>query len=382
MPQEILFCNVINYYGRACLPERALQMFDEIPSFRCQRTMKSVNSLLNALLKSGEFEKMSAVFMGIEKFGKPDACTYNIMINQCGVSGCFDEARNVFDEMHRKGVRPDGVTLGTLIYGLCMKFKVKEAFKLKDDMLKLYGIPPNVYVYTSLIKGLCEIGQLSMAFRLKEEILKNRVKLDSAVYSTLINALFKAGRKDDVSGVLEEMREIGCKPDNVTYNVMINGYWKEKDFEAAYKLLDEMVEKGCKPDVISYNVILRGLCMEGKWKEACDLFEDMPKRGCSPDVVSYRILFDGLCNVMQFKEAVFILDEMIFKGYMPRHDAIHKLVHRLSQNGNLELLTSAMSSLGKRNAISSDLWEMAISMVCKEDNISCFFDLVNTFRSL
>ncbi|KAH7528782.1 hypothetical protein FEM48_Zijuj05G0108800 [Ziziphus jujuba var. spinosa] len=377
-PPEIIFCNVICFYGRARLPQRALQVFDEIPSFRCQRTVKSFNSLLDALCKCSELQKVREIFMDIENYVYPDACTYNILIKACCTNGSLDDAWVVFDEMRSKGFCPNVVTFGNLIYGLCTDLKLKEAFNLKEDMTRVYGVKPNAFVYTSLIKGLCKIDDLSLAFKLKEEMVNNKIKLDSAVYSTLIGALFKVGRKDEVSGILEEMTVNGCEPDTVTYNAMINGFCKEKDFEAAYGVLDEMVKKNCKPDIISYNVIIGGLCKEGKWIEGNDLFEDLPRRGCKPDVVSYRTIFDGFCNWRRFKEAMFILEEMVFKGYSPCSASIHKLLDGLCQEGNVEFISKVLNSIGNANVVDLGTWGSVISVVCKKDKQSDSINLIDT----
>ncbi|CAK7323096.1 unnamed protein product [Dovyalis caffra] len=376
--KEALFCDIINFYGRAHLPENALKVFDEVPSFRVQRTIKSYNSLLNVFLMCKDFDKMRELFVGIEKFGKADACTYNLLIRGFCTSGRIDDACKVFDEMKKRGVSPNVITFGNLIYGLCLNLRLTEAFKLKTDMVKVYRVYPNAYIYASLIKRLCENGELNLAFRLKEEMIRNKIEMDSAIYSTLISGLCKVGRKEEALIVWEDMKVSGCKPDTVTYNVMINLFCKDKDFEAAYRLLDEMVEKGCKPDVISYNVILRELFNEGKWGEANDLFEDMPRRGCSPDVVSYRILFDGLCNGMQFKEAALILDEMIFKGFAPRSASICKFVDSLCEGKNEDLLWSVFNSLEKGKIIDVDLWRMAVALALKDDKISSSFELVDS----
>lgn len=377
-PPEILFCNVISFYGRARHPQRALQMFDEIPSFRCQRTVKSFNSLLDSLCKCGELEKVRETFMGFENYVNPDACTYNILIKACCSNGSLDDAWVIFDEMRRKGFRPNVVTFGTLIYGFCMDLKLKEAFNLKEDMTRVYGVKPNAFVYASLIKGFCKVDDLSLAFKLKEEMVRNKIKLDSAVYSTLISALFKFGRKDEVSGILEEMTVNGCEPDTVTYNAMINGFCKENDFQTAYRVLDEMVKNNCKPDIISYNVIISGLCKDEKWIEANDLFEDLPRRGCKPDVVSYRTILDGFCNWRRFKEAMFILEEMVFKGYSPRSATIHKLLDGLCKEGNVELIWKVLNSIGNANVVDLDTWGLVISVVCKRDKQADGFNLMDT----
>ncbi|KAG2313964.1 hypothetical protein Bca52824_017086 [Brassica carinata] len=294
VPTEILFCNVISYF---CLPARALHVFDEMSQYRCQL---------------------------------PTHCQ----------SGCFDEAFKLFDEIVKRKVKPTGVTFGTLIHGLCKDLKVKEALKMKHDMLKVFGVFPTVHVYASLIKALCRVGELSLAFKLNGE-----VKVDSAIYSTLINSLVKAGRGK------------GCEPDAVTDNVLINGFSVENDFESTYRVLDEMVGKGSKPDVISYNVMLGALY----------LFEDMPRRGCVPDILSYRIVFDGLCEALQFEEAAVILDEMMFKGYKPRRDRLERFLQRLCESGKLEILG---------NANDADFWSVIVLTVCKEPVMSVSIDLL------
>ncbi|XP_020250769.1 putative pentatricopeptide repeat-containing protein At1g53330, partial [Asparagus officinalis] len=114
---------------------------------------------------------------------KPDACTYNILIRSAKSIDC---ALNLFDEMLERGIEPSIVTFGTLISALCNNSKLDEAFKLKEEMPRLYNIEPNAFVYAALIKALCKSGKLEEALSLRREISG----LDSAVYSTLIRALF------------------------------------------------------------------------------------------------------------------------------------------------------------------------------------------------
>ncbi|MBA0699595.1 hypothetical protein Goari_001212 [Gossypium aridum] len=368
VPEEIIFCNVIKFYGRAKLHERALQVFDEMPQYRCPRTVKAVNSFLHALLTSEKFDDMKQVFLGMEKYARPDACTYNILIRACCLNGCLDDAWNLFDEMQRKGVKPDQVTFGTLINELCVELKIKEAFKLKNDMVKIHKVSPNTRLYEGMITGLCSIGELTWAFRLKDEMITNNMKPNSAIYNTLISGLFNVGRQDEACRVFEEMELNGIKPDTTTYNVMINEFCKVKDFGSAYRVLKEMPDKGCKPNIISYNMLIGMLCKDGKWSEANDLFEDIPGQGCKPDVVSYRMLFDGLCGGSQLKKAAFILDEMVFKGYVPHSASIHKFVSGLCQVENMKLLFRVLESLAKRNAIDEGTWLMVVSRVLQEDD--------------
>ncbi|XP_009773867.1 putative pentatricopeptide repeat-containing protein At1g53330 [Nicotiana sylvestris] len=377
-PKEVIFCNVISFYGRAHLPEKALHMFTEIPSFRSPRSIKSVNSLLNALLVCKEYAKIGEILKNFESYGTPDVCTFNILMNASCLCGDLDRAREAFDEMQKRGVQPNVVTFGTLINGLCVNHELNEAFRVKKIMERDFKLKPNAFVYVALMKGLCMVDNLESAVKLKEEMLKKKVELDSAVYSTLISAYFRVGRKEEVYGLLTEMEKNGCKCDTVTFNALMHGYCQEKDFDSAFSVLDEMEGKGCKPDVVSCNVILRGLCNDGKLREASELLDDMPRRRCKPDVVSYRIYFDGLCKAMQFKEAAVIFDEMIFKGYIPPDTSLNKLFHGLIQEGDQESLLRALNKMASVNRISQEVWEMMISMMCQQDNLTNASGLVGT----
>nr|GMC72613.1 putative pentatricopeptide repeat-containing protein At1g53330 [Ipomoea batatas] len=369
IPKEVIFCNVISFYGRARMPERAIRTFHRIPDFRCPRTMKSTNSLLSSLLLCREFAKMEEIISCFGNYGCPDVCTYNILINACCILGDLTNAWNVFDEMRSRGPSPNVVTFGTLINGLCSNLEMEKAIELKESMIREFKLKPNAYLYAALIKGLCKDNKLDVAITMKEEMLKKRVELDSAIYATLISAFYKNGRKDEVQGLLEEMNKNECKRDTVTYNAMIHGLSEEGDFDSAFGVLNQMQEQGAEPDVVSYNVIIRGLCKKGRLREANELFEDMPRRKCTPDVVTYRILFDGLCDGMQFREAALILDEMVFKGLSPRPESTSRFITGLVQGGDMELLLRALNTSARGNLIGADVWRLIISTVCKEDNL-------------
>lgn len=167
-----------------------------MPKFNVQRTIKSFNTLLNALLKCGKIDVTKELFQNMEIYVSPDACSYDLLIHGCVASGRLEDAMNVFDEMLIRGLKPIVVTFGMLIHGICLESRVDEALKLKEDMMKVYNVKPNRQVFASLIKGLCAVGEVSLALRFKEEMMINEIELDSGIYPTLISALFNVGRKD------------------------------------------------------------------------------------------------------------------------------------------------------------------------------------------
>ncbi|KAM7280124.1 hypothetical protein ACFE04_007258 [Oxalis oulophora] len=279
---EIIFCNVITYYGRAKMPLIAIETFHRIPCYRCPHTIKSFNSLLNVLFKCREFDRIRELIKGIDKYGQPDVCTFNILIHCCLVMGCFDDAFNLFDEMCHRGLKPDCVTFGTLVFGYCSSSRFEDAFKLKEDMLQVYGVKPDAYVYASLIKGLCKAGNLSSAMKLKEEMMKNEFQLDSAIYSTL----------------LDDMARRGCTPDIVSYRIILDGLCDNMQFNEAIFVLDEMIFKGYMPHDTSVGKMLDGLFKLGNMDLEFKILNSLIK-GCCTNANIWRLLVSKAVKLLK-----------------------------------------------------------------------------------
>ncbi|XP_047317617.1 putative pentatricopeptide repeat-containing protein At1g53330 [Impatiens glandulifera] len=368
VPKEIIFCNIISFYGRASLPDQAIRVFLQIPSFHCHQTLRSVNTLLNALLDCRQFDQMMSLFLSMKELCEPDVCTYNIMMNAFSTCDDLDNAWKMFDEMKRNGIEPNVVTFATLINALCKMSCFEEAFKLKKEMVSVYRIQPNGYIYASLVKILCKMDKLSLAFKLKDEMLKSKNGVKSSVYTSLISSLYKVGRGKEVKFLLEEMKIYGCAPVTATYNSIIHGLCIEKDFKAAFAVIDDMENKfGRRADTVSYNTLICGLMKDGRWNEANDVFKDMPRKRCLPDIVTYRTLFSGFCAMMQLEEAALILDEMIFKGYKPYAPSVTKFIECLCDSGDVNLLGKVVEILAKGNVIDVLTWFAVVPIVCKNE---------------
>ncbi|XP_047172024.1 putative pentatricopeptide repeat-containing protein At1g53330 [Vigna umbellata] len=368
---EPLLRHVIAAYARAGLPSRALRTFLSIPA----PSLRSFNSLLHALLACRDFASFTRLLPHLPRFLGPDACSYNILIHACSLTDDRDRAWKLFNEMRRRGVRPNQITFGTLINLLCKspQLHLPQAFKVKEEMDRVFKIKPNVFVYTSLIKAVCEVGDFDSAVMFKNEMVRNNLKLDAVVYNTLVSGFLKGGKKDIGFRVLEEMKIGGVKPNSVTCNVLIGEFCRAGKFEEAYRILNDGLE-GVKPDVFGYNVVIGWLCKEGKWREADDLFGDMPRRQCVPDVVTYRTLFDGLCQCMQFEEAGLVLEEMIFEGYVPRSSSLNEFVGMVCKEGDFELLAKVLSGLVGGGFYCEDVWKTLVLLVCQSEKLLGAFE--------
>ncbi|KAF4359791.1 hypothetical protein F8388_008353 [Cannabis sativa] len=128
----------------------------------------------------------------------------------------------------------NGVQINALLlFCCCFKGTIfKKIFKL--------GCKPNAVTFGTLINGLCRTGNASIALELHEQM---------------------ACGKDHGDG-------FKCTPNLVWYGAIIDGLCKEGLMEKAQQLFLEMKEKGVLPDVVVYSSLMHGLCYADKWEEA------------------------------------------------------------------------------------------------------------------
>ncbi|XP_078165147.1 small ribosomal subunit protein mL103 (rPPR7)-like isoform X2 [Carex rostrata] len=249
-PKEPLFCHIISSYARGRLPSRAHDLFLLIPSFRCSRTVKSFNSLLDAYLRFGNLEAFESLWHNAGSYGVyPDACSYNIYMRAVCLSGSVSRAWELFDEMPTRGISPTVVTFG----------RKGEVTVLLEEM-KANRITPDNATFNSMIAGFCE-----------DE--KN------------FNAAFE---------VLNEMQRSGCKPDLISYNTIINGFCKVARWRDAQDLFEDMPRRGCKPDIVTYRILFDAICDCKEFKEVVVLLDEMVSKGYTPSLDGTKKFLEGI----------------------------------------------------------------------------------------
>ncbi|KAL6969166.1 hypothetical protein U1Q18_028889 [Sarracenia purpurea var. burkii] len=116
---ENLFITILRNCGIASWPERALRTFLRIKNFGVERSVRSFNTLLNALIQNHQYDLAHALFKNCRKK--------------------FDIIPNVF-------------TCNILIRALCKKNDVENAIRVLDEMPSM-GMIPNVVTYTTILGG-------------------------------------------------------------------------------------------------------------------------------------------------------------------------------------------------------------------------------------
>lgn len=384
---EKSFVVMFRAYGKAHLPEKAVELFDRmVDEFRCRRTVISFNSVLNVIIQEGCFSQALEFYsrvMGSKNASiSPNLLTFNLVIKALCKLGLVDRAIEMLREMPDRKCTPDVFTYGTLMDGLCRENRIDEAVLLLDEMqiegclpsaptynvlinamckkgdlaraaklvdnMFLKGCVPNEVTFNTLIHGLCLKGKLEKAVSLLDRMVSSKCVPNDVTYGTLINGLVRQGRALDGARVLISMEERGHRANEYVYSALVSGFFREGKIEEAMKLWKEMKEKGCKPNTVVYSALIDGLCREGKLVEAKEALSEMVNEGCVPNAFTYSSLMKGFFQMGDSNSAIHVWNEMSNNNCICNEVCYSILIHGLCEDGKLrEALMMWNQMLGK-----------------------------------
>ncbi|GER50432.1 pentatricopeptide repeat-containing protein [Striga asiatica] len=346
---ENMFITLIRNYGVAGRPKEAIGIFLRINDFGVQRSVRSLNTLLNALVQNRKYDSVHFVFSNSrEKFGiVPNVFTCNILLKALCKKGDMESAVKVLDEMPGMGLVPNVVSYTTIMSGYVDLRDMAGARRAFNELLDR-GWLPDATTYTVLMDGFCKLGQFTNASKVMDEMEENGVHPNDVTYGVMIEALCREKKSGEAAGMISDMLDKkyvpspalccrvidlmcregktdeacqlwkllllkNCTPDNAISSTLIHWLCREGRVWEARKLFDEF-EKGSIPSVLTYNVLIEGMCEKGELGEAGRLWDDMVGRGCRPNAFTYNLLIRGFCRAGYAKEGVRVLEEMVGGG--------------------------------------------------------------------
>ncbi|KAK6128381.1 hypothetical protein DH2020_037857 [Rehmannia glutinosa] len=393
---ENLFITLIRNYGIASKPKEAIKVFLQINDFGVKRSVRSFNTLLNALVQNKKYDSVYFMFKNSQKRFEivPNVFTCNILLKALCKKGDMESAVKVLDEMPGMGMVPNVVSYTTIMGGYVDRGDMVGAKRAFNELLDR-GWLPDATTYTVLMDGFCKLGQFVDATKVMDEMEENGVEPNDVTYSVMIEALCKEKKSGEAvnmvsdmldkkyvpssalccrvidalcrDGKVDEACELwkmlllkNCTPDNAISSTLIHWLCKEGKVWEARKLFDEF-GRGSIPSVLTYNMLIEGMCDKGELCEAGKLWDDMVERGCPPNSFTYNVLIKGFCKVGYAKEGISVLEEMLDRGCSPNESTYSILIEGLCESGCesdiLNVLNIVASSELK---IKSDSWRILL----------------------
>ncbi|KAL4185768.1 hypothetical protein AMTRI_Chr10g7610 [Amborella trichopoda] len=257
------------------------------------------NTLIHMYACCGVMGASNQIF---HKMDQRDVITYNTMITHNFKIGDCVAGRHLFDEMGERNV----TSWTAMIAGYTQLGKPEEAINMFHEMEKA-KVRPNEVTVVSVLSACADMGALDLGRKLHLYIKRRGICSNIRVCNTLIDMYVKCGCLDKAREVFYEMQ----KRTVVSWSTMIMGLAVHGHGLEAFKLFDKMKEENVRPNRVTFVGILHACSHMGLVEEGLRLFDSMVRdHGLEAEIEHYGCMVDLFSRSGLLKEAREFIDTM------------------------------------------------------------------------
>ncbi|KAL6657651.1 hypothetical protein ACP70R_005431 [Stipagrostis hirtigluma subsp. patula] len=222
------------------------------------RTARCCELLVVAYCRAGMLADACRVWNGMGKGGlEPGAAAYEEIVVTMFKNNRVADAMMVFEGMRTSGVSDDGgACCRAVVSWLCKEGRVWGAYMVFAEMVKR-GVEADGEALGDLVYGLMVRRRVREAYRVFHGVKEK----DIALYHGVMKGLIRIKRAGEATEVFREMITRGCEPNMHTYIMLLQGH------------LGKRGRKGRDPLVNFESIFVGGLVKAGRTLEATKFVE-------------------------------------------------------------------------------------------------------------
>ncbi|WOL02624.1 hypothetical protein Cni_G11343 [Canna indica] len=208
----------------------------------------------------------------------------NTLLHMYSCCGMFDCVRKVFDGMSLRDV----VSWTSMIQGCLDCGHPLEALMTFSEMRKA-NVKPNSVTLLSLLSASSYLGSPHIGRSIHSYTVVNSIKLDVALGAALVGMYAKCGLVEEAFQVFKSMQE----QDLQSWTIMISGFVEHGQWERAIDLFSQMEARGVRPDSTMFSTILCACSHLGMVDEGRKMFSRMVNEfHIKPTIEHYGCMVD------------------------------------------------------------------------------------------
>ncbi|KAL6845855.1 hypothetical protein ACP4OV_024430 [Aristida adscensionis] len=240
-PNSATLITVISACANLAALERGEQMHSYVKEMGWESDVSISTALVDMYAKCGQLGIARRIF---DSMVHRDIVTWNVMISGYGMHGEAKKALQLFGEMEKESVKPNGVTFLAILSACCYVGLVEEGQKLFIEMGK-YSLKPNLKHYACMVDLLGKSGHLQEA---EDMVLSMPIEPDGGVWGTLLSACKMHDNFE--MGLRIAKKAFASDPANDGYYILMsNSYGSVKNWNEIEKIRDMMENHGLEKSV-------------------------------------------------------------------------------------------------------------------------------------
>ncbi|XP_068649303.1 putative pentatricopeptide repeat-containing protein At3g05240 [Aristolochia californica] len=291
-PNAMTMVNVLVACGRS----RDVETGKRVHSLICQRVADPGNPKSNwssnivlATALQDMYAKCGSLILARNLFDnlpRRNVVSWNSMISGYNQYGRASEALRLFSRMSAEGLKPDKVTLLSLM-GACSQLGYLLAGQLIHAYIQKNGNHKDLAISTSLLDMYVKAGDTNSALQVFGGLERKDVK----AWTSMITGLGVHGHGKEALQLFREMQGVGIVPDHITYIGVLCSCSRAGLVEEGREQFNSMKnEYGITPLIEHYGCMVDLLSRSGYLAEAERIIASMPVQ---PNTAIWGALLSG-----------------------------------------------------------------------------------------
>ncbi|KAK6912915.1 Pentatricopeptide repeat [Dillenia turbinata] len=348
--------SMIAVYAQNGLSTEALDLFSEMLDRDVNYGAVTISAVLLACAHAGALRVGKCIHVQVIKMGlEEDVFVGTSIVDMYCKSGRVLMARNAFHRMKEKNVK----TWSALIAGYGMHGYAKEALGIFYEMNNA-GVKPNYITLVSVLAACSHAGLLEEGWHWFKT-MKNEFDIEPGVehYGCMVDLLGRAGLLKEAYNLIKEMK---VKPDIVVWGSLLGACRIHKNVELAEISAHKLFE--LDPNNCGFHVLLSNMYADaGRWK----------------DVERMRVLIKnhGLAkppgfSLVELKGGVhsFLIGDREHPQHEKIYEYLEKLSVKLQEAGYTPNLTSVLYDVDEE--------EKEMTLKVHSEKLAVAFGIMNT----
>ncbi|XP_031478713.1 pentatricopeptide repeat-containing protein At5g19020, mitochondrial-like [Nymphaea colorata] len=224
----------------------------------------SWNALIAGYVRLGFLEKAERL---LNEMPDKDVISWSALISACLQAGFYQEALMVYREMRTTSIRPNEITIASVLSSCTRLMEVLEGEKIHAYVIKC-GLEDDK-LHNSLVHFYSGCGLMDKALRLFKE---NETVVGCC---SLVVGFCRCGSVDHARRLFNRMTE----RDLVSWNAMVFGYSQSRRLKEAFELFAEMQMTEAEPDDATLLSLMVGCADFAALRQGESLHAYMHKKG-------------------------------------------------------------------------------------------------------
>jgi pentatricopeptide repeat protein len=336
--------------------------------------LKVGNALVDVYGKCGSGKASKKVFDEMEERSE---VSWNAVITSFSFRGLYMDALDAFRSMIDAGMRPNSVTvssmlpvlgelglfkLGMEVHGFSLRTGIESDIFIANSLIDMYaksGLSHvastifnkmgerNIVSWNAMVANFAQNRHHFAAVELVRQMQAHGETPNNVTFTNVLPACARLGFLNVGKEIHARIIRVGYAFDLFVSNALSDMYSKCGHLSLARNVFNISVK-----DKVSYNILITGYSQTTNSSESLNLFSEMRLSGMMPDIVSFIGIISACANLASIKQGKEIHGHLIRKLFHTHLFVANSLLDLYTKCGRIDLATKIFDRIQHKDVAS------------------------------